>query len=591
MLGRPGRGRRRRCPAAPGRARARHRLRPRLAAAVRRRQRGPDGPGRHGDGRAPGRHRLPAGRGRRRGRHRPAVRTVPADHLRRRPAPAAVRRRPAAPRRHHAAPGPGRGAGTAAGLAVAGDHRQGRVHVHVRLEGIGFAFYLTRGFDRHRRGRARASLITATFSKLSGAFLLLGLLLLGRTPTPWSWRLHRRAAGTRTQHNVLLIIGFAVKVGLAPVQIWLPAGYSAAPGPARAVLAGAAVNVGFYGLWRTLQLLGAPPRWLAVVLLLVAAASALLGIAHVAVQDRLSRVIAFSSVENAGLITTGYAVALIGAAVHQPLLTAIGLLAATLQVVTHAMAKTLLFTTSHRLGHGFGTDLLDDLRGTVRTLPVSSTGFAIGCLTLAGLPLTCGLVSEWMLLEALLQQFRVPFLAARLAMAAAGALVALTAGFAGVAFVRLVGLTVLGSPPSKPLAGARDPGLPVRAIIIATASGCFALAAIAPWRSASWPPDWPRWSHEPTRCPPCADRGCCNPSTPTSPSSRPPGSGSSCPCSPPRSPPPCSCSPADGHCGSAASLPGARPPAASRAPTGTPPTATPTPPAASWPASCTPAPP
>ena len=73
----------------------------------------------------------------------------------------------------------------------------------------------------------------------------------------------RAAAGRpATTAQALLLAGFAVKVGLVPFQVWLPRGYAAAPGPARAIMAGVAVNVGFYGLWRTLALLGAPPAWL-----------------------------------------------------------------------------------------------------------------------------------------------------------------------------------------------------------------------------------------------------------------------------------------------------------------------------------------
>ena len=88
---------------------------------------------------------------------------------------------------------------------------------------------------------------------------------------------------------MLLLAGFAVKVGLVPFQVWLPRGYAAAPGPARAVMAGVCVNVGFYGMWRTLALLGRPPGWLAGVLLLLGGLTALLGIAHAAVQQPACR--------------------------------------------------------------------------------------------------------------------------------------------------------------------------------------------------------------------------------------------------------------------------------------------------------------
>ena len=91
-------------------------------------------------------------------------------------------------------------------------------------------------------------------------------------------------------------------------------------------------------------------------------------------------------------------------------------------------------------------------RGGGRSTPWSGFGLAVGSLTLAGLPPTVGFVSEWFLLESLMQQFRVPGLGYRLVLALAGAAVALTVGFAGVTFVRLVGLVVSGGaiPPDPP---------------------------------------------------------------------------------------------------------------------------------------------
>ena len=151
-----------------------------------------------------------------------------------------------------------------------------------------------------------------------------------------------------------------------PVQVWLPRGYAAAPAPARAMIAGVAVNAGFYGLWRTFALLGSPPGWLTGILLILAALTAVIGIAHAAVQTSLPRVIAYSSVENTGLIVTGFGVALTGAAVHDQRLVAAGLLAATLQVIAHTIAKSLLFTCGATVEAAAGTDDLDGLRGAAR---------------------------------------------------------------------------------------------------------------------------------------------------------------------------------------------------------------------------------
>jgi len=365
---------------------------------------------------------------------------------------------------------------------------------------VTIGFYLLAGFERDRPGRPAGALITLVFGKISGAALLLGLLLL----VVRSGSLHLAtfalvpAGVARATAQVLLIAGFAVKVGLVPFQVWMPRGYAAAPGPARAIMAGVAVNIGFYGLWRTLALLGAPPAWLTALLLVLAGLTALLGIAHAAVQPGLQRVIAYSSVENSGLILAGYGVALVGVTMHAERLAAAGLLAATLQIIAHTAAKSLLFTTSTVIAprgavglEAPGDDDLDSLRGAARRLPWSGTGLAIGSLTLAGLPLTLGFVSEWFLLEALMQQFRIPGLGFRLVLALTGASVALTAGFAGVTFVRLIGLVVLGpsaepGQPSSPAgsgAGAvpnRDYGWLGRVAIVLLSAGCLVTAAALP---------------------------------------------------------------------------------------------------------------
>ena len=348
-------------------------------------------------------------------------------------------------------------------------------------ESLTAAFYLLAGANREEPDRAGAARITVAFGKVSGTALLAGLLLLAAKTHSIelaSFQHAPRGAATTTA-MVLLLGGFAVKAGLVPFQVWMPRGYSAAPGPARAVMAGVCVNVAFYGMWRTLALLGHPPEWLAGVLLVLGGLSALLGIAHAAVQNRLARVIAYSSVENSGLIITGFGVALTGAATGEPRLVAVGLLAATLQMVAHTAAKSLLFSSAAGIELAAGSDDLEKLRGMMRRTPWSGAGLAVGSLTLAGLPPTAGFVSEWFLLESLMQQFRVQPLGGRLTLALAGAAVALTAGFAGVTFVRLIGMVVLG-PTRTDAPRGREYGWTGRLAVAALAVCPLAIAAVTP---------------------------------------------------------------------------------------------------------------
>jgi formate hydrogenlyase subunit 3/multisubunit Na+/H+ antiporter MnhD subunit len=348
-------------------------------------------------------------------------------------------------------------------------------------------FYLLAGFNRADARHAGDSLSTVVFGKLSGAAVLLGFLLLAGAAHEFTFtalatlpRSPLRDAGF-----ALLVAGFAVKVGLVPVHVWMPRGYQAAPGPLRAIMAGVAVNVGFYGMWRTLETLRVPPGWLAVAVLLIGAITALLGIAHATTHTNLAGVIAYSSVENGGLISVGYGVALIGAAISQPGLTAVGLMAATLQMVAHAFGKSLLFTATAGIEDATGTTELEALRGIAHRVPINAAGLAIGSLTLAGLPLTVGFVSEWFLLESLMQQFRVGHLPYALPMALAGALVALTVGFAAVAFVRVIGLIVLGPLPhhrtdNTAIRRGGDAGWVTAPALALLGIGCIGLAAIGP---------------------------------------------------------------------------------------------------------------
>jgi len=348
-------------------------------------------------------------------------------------------------------------------------------------ETLTLAFYLLAGAERNKPGRAAAAQVTLAFGKVSGAALLAGLLLLATRSHSIMLAsfAHVPGGAARTTAEVLLLGGFAVKAGLVPFQVWLPRGYAAAPGPARAIMAGVCVNVAFYGMWRTFALTGRAPGWLTGGLLVLGALSALLGIAHAAVQNRLSRVIAYSSVENTGLIVVGFGVALTGAGIGDRRLVAAGLLAATLQVVTHTLAKSLLFTSSAGVEAATGADDLEELRGRARRTRWSGFGLAVGSLTLAGLPPTVGFVSEWFLLESLMQQFRVPGLGYRLVLALAGAAVALTVGFAGVTFVRLVGMIVLGrGAESEP--GRSGYGWTGRTAVVALSAGCLGMAAVTP---------------------------------------------------------------------------------------------------------------
>lgn len=353
-------------------------------------------------------------------------------------------------------------------------------------ETLTVGFVVLTGWSRRTRAQATSTWVTGAVGKVSGAALLLGFLLLAAASHSLdlgAWAAVRGGA-LRDTAWALVVAGFGAKVGLVPFQVWQPLGYPSAPGPSRAVMAGAAVNVGFYGLWRVLGVLGAPPAWLVVAVLVLGGAGALLGIVFASVEGRLARLLAFSSVENAGIILVGFGVAMAGVRVHQPELAAAGLLAATVAVMAHALGKTTAFAAVSFAEAARGSDELEGLRGLGRERPWAASALGLAAASLAGLPPMVGFVSEWLMLETLMQEFRVHELAVRVAMVLAGAAVALTAGIAVATFARVLGLVVLGRDPARAhvsrLVGRRRGSAGAAGAAFALL-GLIGTAAVAPW--------------------------------------------------------------------------------------------------------------
>jgi formate hydrogenlyase subunit 3/multisubunit Na+/H+ antiporter MnhD subunit len=300
-------------------------------------------------------------------------------------------------------------------------------------------------------GRDRADLLagylTGGLAKIGGAALLAAFGLLYAHTHSFSlavWAHAPLSAGTRGVLFALLLVCFATKVGVIPLQGGLPAGYGSAPRLGAASLS-VALCAGFYGLWRfEFQILGPLPVWCGDALLILGAVTALSGIVYALTQDNLRRFLGYSTVEHAGIVLAGLGVALLGQAAHKPTLAAAGLLAATLQVCAHNLAKTLALIGVDRVEQTTGKRTIDPLGGLSRQLPASALALGVSSLTLAAVPPLGGFVSEWFTFEALLQGFRMPTLLSQLLCALAAAALALTAGLGLLAFAKYYSFIFLG---------------------------------------------------------------------------------------------------------------------------------------------------
>lgn len=286
---------------------------------------------------------------------------------------------------------------------------------------------------------------------------------------------------------LLFFLGFGVKAGVVPLHIWVPAAYEAAPSSFSAVLAGILVNMGIYGIIRfAVQMVGTGPMWWGFVVAGLGSVSALLGILYALMERDMKRFLAYSSVENVGIILIGVGASMVFAASHQPILAALAMTAALFHTLNHATSKGLLFLGAGAIDYATnGSRDMDRLGGLIRLLPWSAALFLVGSLSIAAIPPFNGFITEWLTLEALLQSFHLADVGAKIALAGAGVALALTAGLAVTAFVRAYGIAFLGLPRSAEAENAREVprGMRWGMLVIAleaVALGIWATAFI-PW--------------------------------------------------------------------------------------------------------------
>ncbi|MCL4809327.1 MAG: hypothetical protein KJ062_16295, partial [Thermoanaerobaculia bacterium] len=317
----------------------------------------------------------------------------------------------------------------------------------------------------------------------AGTLGLFGMTaLLGATTGSFAWEAPAAGFAATGPANVvflLALVGFGAKAGLFPFHFWLPGAHAGAPSHVSAVMSGVMLKVGLYGLLRITSLYGAPPAWWGGLLLVLGVVSALYGAALAAAQNDLKRLLAYSSIENVGIVSTGIGVALLGRAAARPEAIALGLGGALLHVLFHSLFKPLLFLGAGAVIHGTGTREMDLLGGLLRKMPKTGAAFAVGCAAVAALPPLNGFFSEFLVYLGLLRAFAGPG-EALLAGFAAPAL-ALAGGIALAAFVKLFGTVFLGSPRSEKAEHAHEPGLAMRVPILALAAACLLAGLFSPF--------------------------------------------------------------------------------------------------------------
>jgi hydrogenase-4 component B len=278
---------------------------------------------------------------------------------------------------------------------------------------------------------------------------------------------------------LLALFGFGAKAGLVPMHVWLPEAHPAAPSPVSALMSGVMLKTAVYGALRvTFDLLGEPQWWWGVVATSVGLFTALYGVVFAATQTDMKRLLAYSSIENVGIIFTGFGLALVFRGAGMEGLTALALIALLYHCLNHAFMKSLLFVGTGAVLHSTGERNLGRLGGLIHRMPWVAWLTLIGALALAGLPPLNGFVSEWLLLQAFLFAHQVPHTFVNMLLPMGAALVVLAAALAAYVMVKFYGVIFLGQPREAALARAHDAGALERIGLAWLVLGCLALGLL-----------------------------------------------------------------------------------------------------------------
>ena len=278
---------------------------------------------------------------------------------------------------------------------------------------------------------------------------------------------------------LLALLGFGAKAGLVPLHVWLPEAHPAAPSPVSALMSAVMLKTAVYGVLRvSFDLLHVQLWWWGVVLLALGLASALFGVVFAAAQVDMKRLLAYSSIENIGLLFAGIGLAVLFSAYDMKPMAALALTAALYHVASHAFFKSLLFVGTGAVLHATGERSLGKLGGLIRYMPWVAWLTLVGALACAGLPPLAGFVSEWLLLQSFLFTPGLPSSFLNMLIPVVAALIALVSALSGYVMVKFFGVVFLGQPREEALSRAHDAGGWERLGMLWLVAGCLALGLL-----------------------------------------------------------------------------------------------------------------
>ncbi len=276
---------------------------------------------------------------------------------------------------------------------------------------------------------------------------------------------------------ILAFIGFGSKAGLFPLHIWLPQAHPAAPSHISAIMSGVMIKMGIYGIFRVYLLLEAPTPLIGRMVLIAGMITGVLGVVYALANQDIKKLLAYSSVENIGIILIGLGIGMVGVSEQNQAMAFFGFAGALMHVFNHSIFKSLLFLGAGAVLHQAKTKDIDQLGGLIKRMPTTGKTFLVGSVAISGLPPFSGFIGEFLIYYGAFQgvsEHRIPFVLTVLAILS----LAVIGGLATACFTKVFGLAFLGEPRTRQAAQATEAGAGMGLVMVVMAVACLVIGVL-----------------------------------------------------------------------------------------------------------------
>ena len=308
-------------------------------------------------------------------------------------------------------------------------------------------------FERKKREVISAGINYLVTMHISVAFLIVGFMVLSSISGSYNFasfenilRGNRYFADTIF---VILFLGFGMKAGFVPFHFWLPKAHPAAPSHISGIMSGLMIKIGIYGILRLILLIGKPSFEIAYFMLVISVLTMLYGIFNASAQKDIKKLLAYSSIENIGIIGIGIAVGMLGIIYENGTVAVLGFVGALFHLLNHSIFKELLFFCAGSVYLKTHTRNTEKLGGLIKKMPYTGSLFLLGSISICALPPLNGFISEFLIFMGLLNGLKIYSMNVLIIFPIVMGAIAFTGAMAMLTFTKAFGITFLGSSRSQ----------------------------------------------------------------------------------------------------------------------------------------------